>query len=201
MYKKILLTIPVIVLTLLFAGSLEQSFTEPEIISGAASKLTVAENEFLSDTIQSILDTPQTTHYEDTEAPIETDSPETISPLPDNTQNPEPDVTEDVSSTADTTGTSADAADTSEKAESAPTDTASSATETTPHSTDTHAESTKDESASTEAVEAVFFWVANGEVWHTRDSCASLSRSKNILSGTLDEAKSAGKLRACKRCD
>lgn len=44
------------------------------------------------------------------------------------------------------------------------------------------------------------YWVEKGEVWHTKSSCPSLSRSKNIISGSLSDAKSAGKERVCKRC-
>lgn len=44
------------------------------------------------------------------------------------------------------------------------------------------------------------YWVANGEVWHLTESCPSLSRSKNIKSGSVSEAMAAGKARVCKRC-
>lgn len=44
------------------------------------------------------------------------------------------------------------------------------------------------------------YWVKGGEVWHTRSTCPSLSRSKNILSGTVEDAVLAGKVRVCKRC-
>ena len=44
------------------------------------------------------------------------------------------------------------------------------------------------------------YWVQNGEVWHTTLECPSLSRSKNILSGSIDDAMASGKARVCKRC-
>lgn len=44
------------------------------------------------------------------------------------------------------------------------------------------------------------YWVKNGEVWHLKESCSSLSRSKNIQSGTVSDAIAAGKGRVCKRC-
>ena len=44
------------------------------------------------------------------------------------------------------------------------------------------------------------YWVKNGEVWHIKESCSSLSRSKNIQSGTVSDAIAAGKERVCKRC-
>ena len=44
------------------------------------------------------------------------------------------------------------------------------------------------------------YWVKNGEVWHIRETCPSLSRSKNIQAGTVEQAVSAGKSRVCKRC-
>lgn len=46
----------------------------------------------------------------------------------------------------------------------------------------------------------IVFWVEGGSVWHTDKSCSSLLRSKNILSGTIDQAMKAGKSRACKIC-
>lgn len=44
------------------------------------------------------------------------------------------------------------------------------------------------------------FWTEGGEVWHLTENCSSLSRSKNILSGSVDDAIGAGKERACMRC-
>ncbi len=49
------------------------------------------------------------------------------------------------------------------------------------------------------AVGAVY-WVEKGEVWHTTESCPSLSRSKKISSGSISDATTAGKSRVCKRC-
>lgn len=50
------------------------------------------------------------------------------------------------------------------------------------------------------AVSDTVYWVQNGEVWHISINCPSLSRSKNILSGSQTDAKAAGKSRVCKRC-
>lgn len=44
------------------------------------------------------------------------------------------------------------------------------------------------------------YWVKGGEVWHIKKTCQSLSRSKNILSGSVDDAVAAGKTRVCKKC-
>ena len=41
------------------------------------------------------------------------------------------------------------------------------------------------------------YWTPSGEVYHSRASCPSLSRSKTIYKGTIKES---GKSRACKRC-
>ncbi len=46
----------------------------------------------------------------------------------------------------------------------------------------------------------VVYWTEGGTVWHTKRECPSLSRSKKIISGTVDEAISADKERACKKC-
>ena len=47
---------------------------------------------------------------------------------------------------------------------------------------------------------AAVYWVVNGAVYHSTDQCPSLSRSKNIQSGTVEEAAAAGKTRACPNC-
>ncbi|MDD6212383.1 MAG: hypothetical protein PUB22_04475 [Clostridiales bacterium] len=44
------------------------------------------------------------------------------------------------------------------------------------------------------------YWVAGGEVYHSTKGCRSLSRSRNIYSGSVSEAKSQGKTRPCKNC-
>lgn len=41
------------------------------------------------------------------------------------------------------------------------------------------------------------YWVTNGEVYHSTADCPTLSRSKNIYSGTISES---GKSRPCKVC-
>lgn len=66
-------------------------------------------------------------------------------------------------------------------------------------------ESESDESESAEPVtddeaEDTVYWVKSGEVWHTTDKCSSLSRSKDIRSGSIRDAMLAGKTRVCKRC-
>lgn len=43
----------------------------------------------------------------------------------------------------------------------------------------------------------IVYWIDTGEVWHVRISCSTLSRSKNIHSGTIEES---GKSRVCKVC-
>lgn len=50
-----------------------------------------------------------------------------------------------------------------------------------------------------EAVDTVY-WTPNGSVWHITKECSSLSRSKNIVSGSESDAIAAGKERVCKRC-
>ena len=58
----------------------------------------------------------------------------------------------------------------------------------------------EDDTSQTEENADTVYWVKGGEVWHTRSNCSSLSRSKNILSGTVEDALLAGKARVCKRC-
>ena len=45
------------------------------------------------------------------------------------------------------------------------------------------------------------YWVPNGEVYHTHIGCRSLARSTTILSGTLEQARQAGKTRLCRNCE
>lgn len=49
-------------------------------------------------------------------------------------------------------------------------------------------------------VSRTVYWVKSGKVWHTTKDCPSLSRSKSILSGSVDDAMAVGKERVCKRC-
>ena len=59
----------------------------------------------------------------------------------------------------------------------------------------THASSTDDNIQG-----GVVYWTPGGSVWHTSDKCSSLSRSKEILTGSEADARAAGKERVCKRC-
>jgi len=46
-----------------------------------------------------------------------------------------------------------------------------------------------------------YYWTPNGKSHHTTDKCSPLSRSKTILSGTLEEAITAGKIDPCDVCN
>ena len=46
----------------------------------------------------------------------------------------------------------------------------------------------------------IVYWVDGGEVYHTRDDCWTLNRSKHIKSGTIEEAKDHGKIGYCDEC-
>lgn len=58
------------------------------------------------------------------------------------------------------------------------------------------------ESAESEIVdsETTYYWTDNGAVYHRSRSCGSLKKSKNVHSGTLSQAHSAGKNRSCSKC-
>ncbi len=56
------------------------------------------------------------------------------------------------------------------------------------------------DSESDSAENGEVYWTEGGEVWHLTENCSSLSRSKNILSGSVEAAIDAGKERACMRC-
>lgn len=74
------------------------------------------------------------------------------------------------------------------------------APETTKAPETTAAPSTTSQSSSSDRKTGTVYWVESGKVWHTTDKCSTLSRSKYIMSGTVDAAKNAGKERVCKRC-
>ena len=46
-----------------------------------------------------------------------------------------------------------------------------------------------------------YYWTPNGKSYHTTPHCRTLANAKKILSGTLDEAKAAGKYDPCNVCN
>ncbi len=48
---------------------------------------------------------------------------------------------------------------------------------------------------------AIVYWTPSGKKYHSTDRCRTLKRSKQILSGTLSEAKSSGHSEPCKVCN
>lgn len=50
------------------------------------------------------------------------------------------------------------------------------------------------------AADGDVFWTASGKLWHSTYSCTYISRSKDIIHGSLDDALLAGKTEACTRC-
>lgn len=69
---------------------------------------------------------------------------------------------------------------------------------TTEDPTEPQAVGSKDDQ--TEPQEELYYWTAGGEVWHKSADCRYLKKSKEILSGTVSDAKDAGKERACSGC-
>lgn len=51
-----------------------------------------------------------------------------------------------------------------------------------------------------EDTDTVVYYTPGGSVWHVRRDCPALSSSKEILSGSVDDAVKAGKSRECRRC-
>lgn len=86
--------------------------------------------------------------------------------------------------------------------------------ETAPVSTESAPTSAGTSSAQTDAVQAApesveqnvepqgdtVYWTPNGKSYHNNSECSTLSRSKTILSGTIDEAMAAGKTDPCNVC-
>ncbi len=54
--------------------------------------------------------------------------------------------------------------------------------------------------ATPESIENTVYWVSSGKVWHATENCKTLSRSKNIKSGTVADAIEKEKQRACSVC-
>lgn len=52
-----------------------------------------------------------------------------------------------------------------------------------------------------EPQEAIVYWTPNGGSYHSTEYCRTLSRSKNILSGTIDEAIASGHGDPCNVCN
>ncbi|MDU6250023.1 MAG: MBL fold metallo-hydrolase, partial [Paeniclostridium sordellii] len=46
--------------------------------------------------------------------------------------------------------------------------------------------------------EGIVYWTPKGKSYHTTKNCSALSKSKNILSGTIQES---GKSDPCDRCN
>lgn len=44
------------------------------------------------------------------------------------------------------------------------------------------------------------FWTPSGSLWHFSHECSYLSNSKTIYHGSVEEARLAGKVKACERC-
>ena len=167
MYKKVLGLLPVVAATLWIAGTMEQSYTEPEMITGAASLVTEPPAFIEVTELPETITVPETTAMPEESAVPETTVPETAA-------DPEPVEIAETTVVLETTAV--------------------------PEVVITPETSAPETAAEETPEEIVVYWVKNGEVWHVRASCSSLSRSKNILSGTIEEALDAGKARVCKRC-
>ncbi len=46
----------------------------------------------------------------------------------------------------------------------------------------------------------VVYWTKSGSVWHSYIDCGHIKNSKNIISGTVEEAVNEGKSNLCKNC-
>ena len=66
-----------------------------------------------------------------------------------------------------------------------------------PSNTSSKVNNTTNENQSSSNSSAVVYWTPNGKSYHTTKNCPTLSRSKTILSGTINES---GKNDPCDRC-
>ena len=46
----------------------------------------------------------------------------------------------------------------------------------------------------------VVYWVKGGSVWHYNPDCSSIRSSPNVISGTEEDAATAGKAHPCSKC-
>lgn len=46
----------------------------------------------------------------------------------------------------------------------------------------------------------IVYWTKSGSVWHVTDQCHHLKKSKNIQSGSVEEAMESGKEKVCSSC-
>ncbi len=58
----------------------------------------------------------------------------------------------------------------------------------------------EDKENSDMAKDGEVFWTKSGKLWHGSIDCSYLANSKTVLHGTIEEAKLAGKEKACDRC-
>lgn len=55
-------------------------------------------------------------------------------------------------------------------------------------------------SSTEQPIVSMVYWTPKGSVYHLRRDCSALSRSTNVLSGTVENAHKAGKANVCKIC-
>lgn len=75
-----------------------------------------------------------------------------------------------------------------------------SATEAESSSEESYSGQTSSGNESNSSAYGTVYWTPNGEKYHKSSDCPTLSRSKTIYSGSVDEAKANGKSEACKVC-
>lgn len=149
--------------------------TEPSDDTGAVTDAVISSDE--SEPVTMPDTHPDESAPETETAPADAAADDTTAPLPDTTAAPE----------------TVRAPETTRAPET-------KAHETTKAPETTSAPSTTAQSSSSDRKTGTVYWVESGKVWHTTDKCSTLSRSKDIMSGTVDAAKAAGKERVCKRC-
>lgn len=65
------------------------------------------------------------------------------------------------------------------------------------NNTDTNSNNNNNNNSGSTSADGTVYWTPNGKSYHTTKSCSTLSRSKTILEGTLEES---GKSDPCDRC-
>lgn len=175
-----ILVLAVLLITLFSSVSCGADTQEIRISDGVWSGTVIPDTVISSDESEPVTmpDThPDESAPETETAPADTAADDTTAPLPETTAAPE----------------TVRAPETTKAPET-------KVQETTKAPETTAAPSTTSQSSSSDRKTGTVYWVESGKVWHTTDKCSTLSRSKYIMSGTVDAAKNAGKERVCKRC-
>ena len=103
-------------------------------------------------------------------------------------------------SLASTDNTDTTAENTTEKSTEQETDKGTEADSDSALTTEQKTDMTAESEVYTDQTEDRVYWIKSGKVWHIDEHCRHIKHSNEILSGSVDEAKEAGKTKVCGTC-